>query len=77
MALRAKLMLHEKNSRFDSANNSRTVTEENKDVVEKPGGDNEKKSEKANGKRPFKPKGVQKQDNPYAKPILGKCYRCN
>ena len=43
----------------------------------KSGEDNTKGDDKAEGKKHVEPRGMQKQNNPYSKPILDKCYHCN
>ena len=53
------------------------VGEKNRGVVKKSAGGVEKKDDKTEGKKLMEPKETPRQSNPYAKPILGKCYRCN
>ena len=86
MAFRAEMMLQEKNTRFDGhgrrygvegSNSSRSITDKNKGHEEKQVVNSEKKDHKAIGKRLVEVRHNQRQNNPYAKPILGKCYRCN
>ena len=87
LALRAELIIHEQSVRFtggrknygyDSIGSSnRVVSEKSKGVVVKTVGGVEKKDDKAEGKRSMESKENPRQSNPYAKPILGKCYRCN
>ena len=88
MALRAELMLNDRNTRFDGGarrygikraeriGTSRATDDKEKVVVEKPGSSGEKKNDRAMEKRPMESKEGHKQPNPYARPILGKCYRC-
>ena len=87
LALRVELMTHEQSARFTGGrknygskgvgSSSRVTVERTKGAIEKSAGDVEKKGDKADGKKPFEVKDTSKQSNPYAKPILGKCYRCN
>ena len=87
LALKVELMIQEQSNRFgggrknygyDSVcSSNRVVGEKNKGVVEKSAGGVEKKDDKAEGKKLMEPKETLRQSNPYAKPILGKCYRCN
>ena len=89
MALRAEFMLNDKNTRFDGGGRRygleraersgayRTVDDKEKGIVEGPGTGGEKRADRVMEKRPIEPKEGQKQPNPYARPILGKCYRCN
>ena len=89
MALRAELMISDKNTRFDSGGRRygvdraelsgtiRAVDDKERGVVEKSGSSGEKKSERAVEKQPIESKEGQKQTNTYARPILRKCYCCN
>ena len=83
MALRAEMMLQEKVTRFDDSNRkygvegsstNRTMTEKSRDHEEKQIVSREKKDDNTTGKRPVEVKDNQRQNNPYAKPMLGRCY---
>ena len=84
ITIKAKWMLYGKNSKFDDDGRSFGVNPLDKFGVkinranfEAAGGDYDGKEDRAMGKRPVEVKDTAKQSNPYAKPILGKCYRCN
>ena len=88
MALRVELMLQDKNTRFDGGRRrygaewvdrvgtSSDVAELEKEmgVVENPNGGGEKESDRTLEKRPMESKNPQKNNNPYTKLILEKCY---
>ena len=54
-----------------------TGADKGKAIQEVQSGVNEKKDERVVSKKPMEAKDAPKQSNPYAKPIMGKCYRCN
>ena len=52
-----------------------SVPEKDKVTPETQKGVSEKSSDKGIGKKPIETRDLTKQNNPYAKPIVGKCYR--
>ena len=65
---------------FEGSSSSRSMNDKNKSHKEKQVVSSEKRDDRddrALGKKLVEIKDNQKQSNPYAKPILGKCYRCN